>query len=349
MSITIIAEYIWIDGENEIRSKTKVFNCDYNKYIGLDLFPKWNFDGSSTGQAVGTKSDIILKPCEYYMDPFRQNFGDNYLCFIVLCDTYDMANNPHVTNKRVICEEYTETTKEFEPLFGIEQEYIIYSTSSKNMPYNWITETEPSKLYEGQGKYYCSVGGDKAFGRQIAEKHMIYCLYAGLKYCGMNAEVTPSQWEFQLGPLNPLEVSDQLWVARYILNKITEEFNVRIEYHPKPMIDWNGSGGHTNFSTKEMREKNGIVKIIEACEKLILTHEEDIKTYGNPITNKIRLTGLHETASFNKCTYGISDRGSSIRIPLNVFKDGCGYLEDRRPPSDLDPYVITSRILQLCK
>jgi glutamine synthetase len=345
----VIAEYIWIDADNEIRSKTKIL--DPKHHVGDDatdldgIFPEWNYDGSSTGQATGTKSDVILKPCYYRMDPFRRKINDGYEAFLVLCDTYNMDGTPHLTNKRVLCKEYKELTKDQKPLFGIEQEYIIYK-NGENVPYNWINQGKPSQIQDGSGKYYCGVGGDKAFGRKIAEKHMEYCLYAELQYCGMNAEVTPSQWEYQLGPLSPLKISDQLWISRYILNKLTEEYDARIVYHPKPLFDFNGSGGHTNFSTKEMREEGGITKIIEACEKLVLTHDEHIKNYGNPETNKIRLSGGFETAKYDNCTYGISDRGASIRIPLNVDKHGHGYLEDRRPPSDLDPYIVTSQILK---
>jgi glutamine synthetase len=381
-------EYIWIDAFENLRSKIKIL--DYPPYKTnqwrpfdklklqdgktrpnpglsdesmrlhvdncLDL-PEWNFDGSSTGQAKGYKSDVILKPVYVCRDPFRNfEFLDEDRkrddisinprhAYLVLCETYNPDGTPHITNTRYKCKTTTHITKDEDAWFGIEQEYIIYDNKT-NLPLGWLAPDWPSSLYEGQGPYYCGVGGDKAFGRHIAEKHLEYCLSAGLKICGINAEVTPAQWEFQLGPLDALEISDQLWLARYILNRITEEYSCTIEYHPKPMEKWNGSGAHTNFSTKKMREPGGIIKIIDACEKLRLKHAEHLEVYGNVEENKLRLTGNHETASFDKFTYGVSDRGASIRIPLNVHNEKCGYLEDRRPSSRMDPYLVTERILR---
>lgn len=339
-------EYIWIDAFQSLRSKTKVIRSSiYDKYYYNENhlselpneLPEWNFDGSSTGQAEGFKSDIILKPKRAFVDPF------NICGFLILCETYNPDGTPHSTNARAACEIIEKTVSSENPLFGLEQEYIIYDNLT-NLPLGWKGKDIPSLLYDKQGPYYCSVGGDKSYGRDIATEHLKYCCVAELDICGINAEVTPSQWEFQIGPISALNVSDQLWIARYILNRITEKFNCRIEYHPKPMENWNGSGCHTNFSTEKMRKN--IDEIYKACERLGKKHDEHLKVYGNPETNKLRLTGSHETASFDKFSYGVSDRGASIRIPLNVANDGFGYLEDRRPPSDMDPYVVTYRILK---
>jgi len=381
----VLLEYVWIDAFGELRSKTKIL--PNIKYIENNI-PEWNFDGSSTGQATGFKSDVILKPVETFKDPFRRNIkdstGSDVNCYLVMCDTYLPDGRPHPTNTRVICEKLEQQTKDHEPWFGVEQEYILYDSQDfksnrgidyiPQKPYGWthekLTNTEiktknrieyeqhlepyPNTKFTGQGPYYCGVGGDRVYGRHIAEEHMEHCIYAGIGICGINAEVTPSQWEFQIGPLGPTEVGDHLWMARYILNRITEKHNCYIEYVPKPMLEWNGSGCHTNFSTRKMREidhfsendKTGLDEIISACEKLALKHDEHLQEYGDVEQNKKRLTGHHETASFQKFTYGVSDRGASVRIPLNVANDKCGYLEDRRPASNMDPYKVTSAILK---
>jgi glutamine synthetase len=164
-------------------------------------------------------------------------------------------------------------------------------------------------------------------------------LQAGVHICGTNAEVMPSQWEFQIGACDMLTVSDDLLVARFLLHKITEKYSCSVSFHPKLLAAWNGSGGHTNFSTKQMREKNGLTYIIDACEKLSKKHAEHIAIYGKD--NHKRLTGLHETSSMEHFTWGKQDRNCSVRIPLQVCIDNCGYLEDRRPASNMDPYLVT--------
>lgn len=353
MRSKVLLEYIWIDAFDNVRSKTKIVernNFVIGEIMQLSEIPEWNFDGSSTGQAEGKESDILLYPCAVYPNPFV-----NYMSScLVLCECRNRDGTPHITNHRVKLLETFKNVKDQEPLFGIEQEYIIFERNKslnihnaygkmEHLPYKWLRHNEPGM--GPQGPYYCSVGGGVCFGRPIVDKHLEYCLKANLSICGTNAEVMGSQWEYQIGPLNPIDVSDQLWISRYILNRISEEYNCIISFHPKPYKgDWNGSGGHTNFSTKFMREKDlgGINSIIEGCEKLKLKHKEHMDVYGK--FNDERLTGLHETSSIDDFSWGISHRGKSIRIPLNVAQNGCGYLEDRRPSANLNPYLVCEKI-----
>jgi glutamine synthetase len=316
----LVCEYIWIGGKGEIRSKTRVIeNSGFNK------FPEWNYDASSTGQSESHgNTEGILKPIAYYKNPLRKiNNYDNYL---VLCETYDIEDNPLKTNNRYEALKLFNSKPEEEPWYGLEQEYFIGNIFN----------------IENVFHHYCGVGRDK-IEREIAEKHMVICLEAGLTISGINAEVATEQWEFQIGPCRGIEAADQLIIARYLLERIVEQYGVKICYNPKPSKEANGSGCHTNFSTKEMREAGGLFKIKEACEKLERKHKEHMEVYGK--YNEERLTGNHETSSINNFSWGMSDRGCSIRIPLIVEKTGCGYLEDRRPASNMDPYLVTERLL----
>ena len=273
--------------------------------------------------------------------------------WLVLCDCYNKDGAPHATNARTRCAKTETACATEEPLFGIEQEYVLFERLKMHQylsqPYQWVNGSNPG--CGGQGPYYCSVGGDRCFGRNIVDQHLQACIYAGIEICGTNAEVMASQWEFQIGPLPALQVSDQLWMARYILSRITEEHGCCVSFHPKPMGGWNGSGGHTNFSTAAMRGSNpestdAMDAIKTACIKLQANHAEHMSVYGEH--NAERMTGLHETSSMHECTWGISDRGRSIRIPRHVANQGHGYLEDRRPAANLDPYLVTERIMRTC-
>jgi glutamine synthetase len=322
------AEYIWIDGTEPtplLRSKTKILKDGAEP-------PIWGFDGSSTNQAEGHSSDRVLRPVFSCADPIRG--GDDIL---VLCEVLDIDMSPHASNTRAALAEAAETYKSFEPLFGLEQEYTLFKgTRPLGFPENGG--------YPGpQGPYYCGVGSDDIYGRPLVEDHLEACLEAGLEISGINGEVMPGQWEFQVGPLPPLEVSDQLWVARWLLHRIGEDHGISVTLDPKPVRgDWNGAGCHTNFSTKDMRESYD--PIIAACEALGKNWEGHIHNYGFGIEH--RLTGLHETAPWNEFSYGVSNRGASVRIPWQVEVDKKGYIEDRRPNANMDPYKVTRLIVE---
>jgi glutamine synthetase len=321
------AEYIWIDGTEPsplLRSKTKIVADGKEP-------PIWGFDGSSTNQAEGSDSDCVLQPVFSCPDPLRG--GDNKL---VMCEVLHTDMTPHPTNTRRACVEASEKYAAFEPWFGIEQEYTFFEGGR---PLGWPETGFPAP----QGPYYCGVGGDKMPGREIVERHTQACLDAGLGIEGTNAEVMMGQWEFQIGILPPPLIGDQLWVARWLLFRIAEDFGVYATLEPKPILgDWNGAGAHTNFSIKAMREEGGWEAIIAGCEALSKRVDEHVSNYGIGIES--RLTGAHETAHYTKFSYGTSDRGASIRIPWQTAKDKEGWIEDRRPNANMDPYVV-SRLL----
>ena len=329
----VLAEYIWMDGHEptqKLRSKTKVLD---NIVSDLQDLPSWGFDGSSTNQAVGSDSDCMLKPVYKIPDPIRG--GDNLL---VMCEVMNPDGSPHVSNTRSHLANISERFSEQEAWFGIEQEYTLFEGRN---PLGWPEGGYPAP----QGPFYCGVGADEVFGRDIVEEHLELCLDAGLKVSGINAEVMPGQWEYQIGPLGPLESADQIWLSRWILYRISEDYGVSATLHPKPVKgDWNGAGAHTNYSTKNMREKGGLKEIEIACKKLGENHSKHINVYG--AHNEERLTGLHETCSINEFRYGVSDRGASIRIPMQTSNDECGYLEDRRPAANMDPYRVCAIIIE---
>lgn len=331
-----IAEYIWISAQGRLRSKTRIFQKPLNN---VKEVPLWNFDGSSTGQAEGKFSDVTLMPVRMYSDPFRN--GPHVM---ILCECYEDSalTEPNQYNTRHLLREVLKGKDNYEMLSGIEQEYVLFDTKTK-APYMWKDHQDPG--IGAQGPYYCSVGGDRCFGRQIVEEHMNLCLKMGLNFGGLNGEVMASQWEFQIGTAEPLLVADDLWVARYVLERVTEHYGVYINYHPKPHLgDWNGSGGHVNFSTKQMRQEGGLAEIKKVMDKLKASHIEDLEAYGED--NHKRLTGHHETASMTHFSWGVGDRGSSVRINRHVADLGKGYFEDRRPASNLDPYLVLSKIVK---
>lgn len=329
----IKAEYIWIDGSKptpKLRSKTRIID---GPVTDISQIPDWGFDGSSTQQAVGEDSDRAMHPVAFVPDPIRG--GDHIL---VMTGVFYPDGTPHETNKRVRLVEIAQQHSSHESWFGIEQEYTFFRGRA---PLGWPEGGYPAP----QGPFYCGVGADEVFGREIVEMHMDACLHAGIGISGVNAEVMPGQWEFQIGPLGPLEVSDQLWLSRWLLYRIAEDYGVNATLHPKPVPgDWNGAGAHTNFSTKEMREDGGYDLVVDACKRLGEKHEEHIAVYG--AQNDQRLTGLHETCSIHEFRFGSGDRGASIRIPLPTVRQGKGYLEDRRPAANMNPYEVCAIIIE---
>ncbi len=339
----IIAEYIWIDGTEptrQLRSKTKVVEVEDAQYdeIGVGTFPEWGFDGSSTGQAPGGDSDRKLVPVTCVPDPVRGT-GDAYL---VLCEVYYPDGRPHETNTRALLRKTLEgPAGKSESWVGIEQEYTLFKGSA---PLGFGSER---RFPAPQGPYYCGVGADEVYGREIVEDHLRACLEAGLNIVGVNAEVMPGQWEFQIGGPNsdPITTGDHLWLARWLLYRIGEDYGISATLDPKPVTgDWNGAGAHTNFSTRAMREDGGLDVIKAACDKLGTRIKEHLAVYGEGY--EMRLTGRHETCRYDQYKYGIGDRTASVRIPAHVGTDGKGYLEDRRPCANADPYQVSRLLLE---
>lgn len=340
------AEYIWIDGYGKLRSKTKTIDDVIKE------FPIWSFDGSSTNQASAEQSDCKLVPVRSVYDPVRG--GNNVL---VLCEVTDFNDTPDVYNKRARTRELAKQYKDLYPVFGLEQEYTMYRGAT---PLGLTSSIIPK-----QGPYYCGIGADEVCGRDIVESHMEACRLAGLKLSGVNAEVMPGQWEFQIGPADPLEVGDHLWLARYLLYRIAERFGVTIKLDPKPVAGLNGAGLHTNFSTAKMREVGaGLSECVLAAQRLGLDVVTGTIVSYNMIEGKVfptnkypaaycpsedyklRLSGDYETCSYKDFKYGIGDRGASIRVPTHVKKALGGYIEDRRPCANADPYGIVNYILE---
>ena len=340
-----ICEYIWMDGATptqKLRSKARVLKLKPFKELKLSDFPDWGFDGSSTWQAPGNDSDLTLKPVRFIKDPVR---GEDH--YLVMCEVFKPDGTAHSTNTRAALRKVLEAgAGKEDPWFGVEQEYTLFKNRT---PLGW-----PDKGYPApQGPFYCGVGADEVFGRELVEKHFQCCVQSGLMIFGVNAEVMPGQWEFQIGyrgvegeSADPLTVSDHVWLARHLLYRLGEEFKITATLDNKPVKgNWNGAGQHTNFSIKSMRDpKTGKAVIEKSLSLLSKKHKEHIEVYGHGLSD--RLTGLHETCHIDEFRHGVGDRGASLRIPLHVSKKGYGYLEDRRPGANADPYQVSARILK---
>jgi glutamine synthetase len=329
----MIAEYIWIDGSEptaRLRSKTKIFHEE------VEEWPLWSFDGSSTNQATGDRSDCILQPAAIINDPLRDK--DNVL---ILCEVFNADGTPHPSNNRAKLREALKGHEDLDAWVGFEQEYTLFSGSR---PLGFPSER---RFPPAQGPYYCGVGSDEVSGRALVEKHLDMCLKAKIPLTGINAEVMPGQWEYQVGGPNvdPLAGSDFVWLSRWLLYRLGEHYELTATLDPKPVPgDWNGAGMHTNFSTRAMRQEGGLEEIYKAVDAIGNHIKSHLDRYGNGIES--RLTGLHETCRYDVFKAGVSDRTASIRIPLETAKRGCGYFEDRRPNANADPYLVSEALIR---
>lgn len=338
-------EYIWLDDKGFTRSKVRTCWDDYPvEGLKPEDLPIWNFDGSSTNQNIGKDTEVVLKPVRIYLSPF-----DNYY-FLVLCEL-DLEYEKHAKilegepmrgfNTRYWASKIAERSQDLDPWFGLEQEYTLIDPKT-DLPYNWDEFGR-----QIQGNYYCSVRYPYSQLDELVREHYMLCAMIGIKISGFNAEVLPSQWEFQIGAADLLKVADDLIMARYILFRLSAKYKVKITFDPKPLKgEWNGSGCHLNFSTNKMRDianKQGIKEIEKVIEKLSGHHTNLLEYYGD---NSERLTGQHETSSRDNFSYGIGTRHTSIRIPNHVVVAGGGYIEDRRPASDIDPYLAMGKFLE---
>ncbi len=328
-------EYIWLDGykpTQSLRSKTLVIENFSGK---LEDAKMWSFDGSSTEQAAGNASDCLLKPVAVYPDPDR--FGGNG--WLVMTEVLNADGTPHESNGRA-----TISDRDDDFWFGLEQEYTLWDDDI-DRPLGF-----PKNGFPGpQGPYYTSVGSRNTLGRDMVDEHLHLCLEAGLNVEGINAEVMMGQWEFQIFTKGAAECGDQIWLARYLLERLGEKYGISVNWHCKPIKgDWNGSGMHANFSNTAMRTSGDKELFTKICEEFSKNIQEHIEVYG--AHNDQRLTGLHETQSIDQFSYGPMDRGASIRIPIATIEDGWkGRLEDRRPASNADPYKVAAVIIKTTK
>jgi len=342
MSKLVLAEYIWLDGVAPtagLRSKARV--VEVADELSLETFPEWSFDGSSTEQAAGEDSDCILRPVRFVADPIRRDGSQ-----IVLCEVLNADHTIHSSNTRAKLRAALSAGGDKEnPWLGFEQEYTLFKDGR---PLGWPEEGEPA----AQGPYYCGNGGSKVFGRDLVEEHAKACMQAGLMFYGINAEVMPGQWEFQIGYRgvkgevgDALTVTDDMQIARYLLDRLSENHGITVSLDNKPIKgDWNGAGMHTNFSTDATRNPNGGMQAIHAAvEALAANHDAHVRNYGHKLDE--RLTGDHETCDINTFKSGVANRGASIRIPRPVEINGYGYLEDRRPGANSCPYMVAACLI----
>jgi len=341
-----MAEYIVIDGvctdgmSFDLCSKTLTLEKAPQSVHDL---PVWSI---SWEDEKGCATEVHMVPRRIYRDPFRP--GDNVL---VLCDCYDEPDlgsgenhgGPAFFNTRAGCDAVMSRAMGLgdDPWFGMEQEYYLLDVRTRQ-PLGW---PQDGLLGKHDDAYFCSVGAQKSIAREVVEAHARGCMYAGIKFGGINSEVAPSQWEFQIGPCSGIQAGDDLWAARYILQRVCEMYKICVTFDPKPVPGWAGIGCHTNYSTVATRTKpGGYDAMLKQIAKLRARHHEHMLSYGHG--NERRLTGVEHTAGINDFSYGVADRSASIRIGNKIVEQDCGYYEDRRPAANMDPYLVTKLLVE---
>lgn len=360
-SVVTIAEYVWISEPRDcvMRSKTRVLFADV---AGVSEVPAWNYDGSSTGQATTEASEVLLQPVAVYDNPLplASPAADDgrpagrrakVRSILVLCEcgaasgAADLRSNTRAKARLVFSRPLVDKHK---PWYGLEQEYVVLAADGRT-PIAWHVGERDGCVPQRQEMHYCGTKDVTHIGRQLAETHLHLCLRAGIRVSGLNAEVLPGQWEFQVGPCAGIDAADQLWVARYLLLRAAESMHLAVTFAPKPAgADWNGSGCHANYSTELMRaeceDRAGLGEIHRVVARLSEDHARLMASacheYGRG--NELRLTGKHETSNMTTFTCGVGDRTASVRIPNETHEQGAGYLEDRRPAANADPYMVTA-------
>lgn len=337
----VFCTYVFVDGSLEnVRAKTRTLGFEPKN---PEDCPRWTFCGLGTYQwgDASAKSEMYMEPVALFRDPFLK--GRNKL---VLCQVFQHDGTPHETNTRHPCAEVMAKAAGQAPWFGIEQEYVIRGRDG--LPIGWPKD---GNVIKPLGPFFYGVGAENTVGRQISDAHLKACAYAGVKIGGTNSEVVLSQWEYQVGPLEGTAAGDHLWISRYILQRVAEEFDVVVSIDPKPFESDKlcGSGGHINFSTKDMREQGGLEHIKVALKKLEANAAEHLRAYDprkGGAANRRRLeAGMLATPTENFVTDTCS-REVSVRIPRLVCDAGRGYLEDRRPGANVEPYSATAAIVK---
>lgn len=333
-------EYFWVTAKNDAVSKTKIVDFPTKPTVPSD-FPAFYADASSVFGVPfadlglydpATNADCKLHPVRMAPFPFRSGYpGGSYL---VLCEVLNHQDDtPHPTNTRAALRAVMKEVAAQEPWIGIEQEYRLWAVEKGD------AGDTLNELTTGQGQ-------------RFVDEHMLACVQAGIPFVGSNREALTDCWEFQVGGpgVDPLMAADQLWMARWLLYRVAETSGLAVDLDPAPAVGfWNGLSTHTNFSTKAMRTpKGGYAHIIAACEALKGAVDKHLAVYGEPEFS--RRVAEHRPVSvpcrFTEFSYGVADRLASVRIPGHVAVRGHGYIEDRRPCVDADPYEVAKALLE---